>query len=380
MTASVRFVIALCLFSKAISAGAIAAGGGYRYQIDPLGPAGFSPNTIQINDAGQIVLALESMDSIGTGNLLKLLYIDGLQQTDLVHVFPNGAALNNNGELLGTAASDIAPEFELRMFSNGSTEVVGVIDPILGHAGIIGFTDSGEFVGLDHSTYYIKARSVAGSIGEPTVDIGSLGGNRVLATDINDHGQAVGVSATDATDAEVVAGGNFQEAFLYDNGIMVGLGTLDGGGSFARAVNDFGQVVGESHTLNAMNRAFLYDPSLGGMRDIGAPGLWSTALDINNNGLVVGVQEDPLGESEAFMYDSHRGMQLLEQLMLPGSGWEALSEASAINNRGQIVGTGLYNGGLRAFLMTPVPEPAAFVLSILTVGWFVAIRRRVAIR
>jgi hypothetical protein len=37
-----------------------------------------------------------------------------------------------------------------------------------------------------------------------------------------------------------------------------------------------------------------------------------------------------------------------------GAGWTNIS-ASAINNLGQIVGTGIHNGQSRAFLMTPLP-------------------------
>jgi hypothetical protein len=62
-----------------------------------------------------------------------------------------------------------------------------------------------------------------------------------------------------------------------------------------------------------------------------------------------------------------------------GSGW-VLYEAHAINDAGEIVGSGTINGQEHAFLLTPVPEPSAFVLTslggllLIGYGWFV--RRR----
>jgi probable HAF family extracellular repeat protein len=42
----------------------------------------------------------------------------------------------------------------------------------------------------------------------------------------------------------------------------------------------------------------------------------------------------------------------LETLLPPGSGWTSLS-AEDINDRGEIVGTGIHNGALHAFLLSP---------------------------
>jgi probable HAF family extracellular repeat protein len=50
-------------------------------------------------------------------------------------------------------------------------------------------------------------------------------------------------------------------------------------------------------------------------------------------------------------------------LLPSGSGWSSLN-ATGINDAGQIVGQGTYDGQQVAFLMTPsaVPEPAAFAI------------------
>jgi hypothetical protein len=51
----------------------------------------------------------------------------------------------------------------------------------------------------------------------------------------------------------------------------------------------------------------------------------------------------------------------LNTLLDPLSGW-SLSVATAINDAGQIVGAGMLEGQTHAFLLTPVPEPSAFLL------------------
>jgi hypothetical protein len=58
------------------------------------------------------------------------------------------------------------------------------------------------------------------------------------------------------------------------------------------------------------------------------------------------------GASRAFHW-KNGALSDLNTSIPTGSGW-VLKAASAINDVGQISGTGLYNGGTRAFLLTPV--------------------------
>ena len=70
---------------------------------------------------------------------------------------------------------------------------------------------------------------------------------------------------------------------------MVDLGTLGGRISTARAVNDKGQVIGDSGTAgDAAFHAFSWTQT-GGMVDLGTlGGTYSTAVAVNNEGQVVG--------------------------------------------------------------------------------------------
>jgi probable HAF family extracellular repeat protein len=149
------------------------------------------------------------------------------------------------------------------------------------------------------------------------------------------------------------------------------LGTLGGSTATATSINDAGQVVGFSlMTNNSGTRAFLY--SGGKMTDIGSlggPGYGSSASGINNAGQVVGQSEvkgtnGTLPQEHAFLFINGQ-MTDLNSLLPANSGW-ILDNASAINNKGQIVGSMHKAGGPETpFLLTPTtqaPEPSSLVL------------------
>ena len=95
--------------------------------------------------------------------------------------------------------------------------------------------------------------------------------------------------------------------------------------------------------------AFIWD-ELNGMIDLGTLGgsEHSYAWDINDLGQVVGDMPHP------FISDGTiDGMIDLNTLIDANSGW-MLEYARAINNLGQITGSGRINGETHAFLLTPI--------------------------
>jgi probable HAF family extracellular repeat protein len=181
----------------------------------------------------------------------------------------------------------------------------------------------------------------SGQAGWVIRDLGTLGGKASYAYAINDRGQVVGESETAS---------GVMHAFLWQSGEMTDLGALGGSWSYAYAINGRGQVVGESDTAPGAGygHAFLWQK--GKMTDLGTLGGdgWTRARAINDRGQVVGESETASGVMHAFLWQDGKMTDV-------GSprGWsdDTESSATAINGKGQIVGWG-DGGGLeiRAFL------------------------------
>jgi len=130
---------------------------------------------------------------------------------------------------------------------------------------------------------------------------------------------------------------------------MKDLGTLDSGrstGATANGINDSGQIVGNSTCGSSCIHAVLWTAS--GMQDLGtlSGASVSSANAISIHGQVVGEA------GSAFVWSQATGMQDLNTLIDPNSGW-TLMWAFAINDSGQITGSGTINGQTHAYLLTP---------------------------
>ncbi len=231
-------------------------------------------------------------------------------------------------------------------------------------------------------------------------DLGMLYGHKCVACGINDQGHVVGWSTAPVGSADI----NWEQvrhrrAFLYDSAAVRDLGTLGGRHSAAAAINNRGQVVGWAETADGVQHAFLHDAA--GMHDLGlAPGgtrsealavndadqvvgfapppgacffagsapvalgtlpgdAGSVALGINAAGEVVGMAYGRLAQpgrwawrERAFLWRAGAMFALLDLVAEPAD-WE-LVWPRAINDAGQIAGTGVYRGQRQAFLLTPV--------------------------
>jgi probable HAF family extracellular repeat protein len=165
------------------------------------------------------------------------------------------------------------------------------------------------------------------------------------------------------------------------NSLMVSLGTLGGANSWARDINDAGQIVGEADTAHGSTHAFLWQD--GTMIDLGTlGGSTSSAAAINASGQIVGWALDAAGQKRAFVInpadtdsdgtpdtwytdaddDGANDLMADLNLLLPSGFRISLTEARDINDAGMIVGWGNVGTGDRAtrmgFLLQPA-EPTA---------------------
>jgi probable HAF family extracellular repeat protein len=145
-------------------------------------------------------------------------------------------------------------------------------------------------------------------------------------------------------------------AFRIASGRITDLGTLGGGNSEALGINQSGVIVGDSETNNGLTRAFVF--SGGSIRDLGTLNGFDKASygrAVNDGGQIVG-ESDSDTQKRAFVYNNGQLFDLTQAAInLRKAGFSALDVADGINNQGWIVGFGTtLDGRLAAFLAIPV--------------------------
>ena len=112
------------------------------------------------------------------------------------------------------------------------------------------------------------------------VDLGTLGGGQSYALDVNDLGYVVG-------SAQLPSGAD--HAFRYVSGSMTDLGTLGGSSSYAYAVNASTVTVGQAQRADGTARAFRHSTATGMVELPSLPGgTNAAAVGINAGGTIVG--------------------------------------------------------------------------------------------
>jgi len=303
-----------------------------EYNIIDLGNlGGNNAFATQINELGQVTGEAELSD----GSLRAFIWDNGILQMlgtlggSFSHTSPT-RCINNLGHIVGK--SNKSDQITNRGFFYDGTRFWDVGTFGGKHSAATGINNLDQVVGTA-STAGSKSHAFLWENGSLT-DLGTLpGAIEATANAINDHGQIVGSSSG--------------QAFLYENGIMIQLPTLGGVGGAATDINTHGQVVGLSDIGPGVKHAFIYHN--GTMTDIGtlSGSNFAHAISINDLGVVVGSSN----QGRAFMYQNGT----MEELpMLPGA---TSATANGINNSGQIVGiSNDEDGFFHAVLWDPLPS------------------------
>jgi uncharacterized membrane protein len=179
------------------------------------------------------------------------------------------------------------------------------------------------------------------------------------------------------------------DAVYWKDAIPHSVGLCCGG--MLKAVNEHGDMVGDAYDDQGHYHAFRWNPE-SGQRAIDPKDSYSSAIAINNSGhvllqvggdawlddtqhlqrlelsgkfynsvqsmndcdVVVGAFGPDSEHYRAFFWTESRGFQDLNSFVPATSGWE-LQSAIAINNHGEIVGSGALRGDDRGFLLIPQP-------------------------
>lgn len=337
------------------------AAGEVKYTVTSLGTleGGIYSKAYDINDSGWVV----GEGDIASGSEIGVRGFLWKKETGIINVGAPGIkssarGINNTGRVVGYMKPSEAPRVAFIW-----TETEGMRElPLSGErseARGINNSDEVAGIGLNDDGQYRGFRWAGASEN----DLGTLGGMRSEAYSINDLGNLVGFSMTAASNAR---------AFLWD-GSMTELEILAGyQDSDAARINNRNQVVGrirqcemqadESCLFTGGQPFFWENRVMIGLGSLG--GNDGKALGINDAGVVVGwskIGEESEESSEynrAFIWERANeagGLVNLNDLIPGDSGW-ILMEAAAVNNQGQIVGHGILNGAMQAFLLTPIPQ------------------------
>ncbi len=304
---------------------------------------------LALNDKGQVA---GSALFPGSVNEHAFLYSDGIRQDlgTLAGGFSAGCGINNKGQVTGYSRY-VNPLVQRTMwhaflYSHGAMQDLGLLVGAPLHAFSVGYgigrkgvTGFGPMLGEASHHAFLYSDGVM-------QEVGTLGTSSSEGNAINDKGQVTGSAG--------------EQAFLSTGGNLKMLGTLGGSRSVGYGINNKGQVTGAAALAGDVARhAFVY--SDGVMEDLGCldGDTDCHGLGINERGLIAGVSGTwnpaDFTTRRAVLYRKGTVRDLNELVDASGTGWH-LHMADGVNDSGQIVGKGIFNGGWHAFLLTPVKK------------------------
>lgn len=339
------------------------------YQIIRLGPlpANVGSNAYDINEEGQSVGASSPTGFLSTDSTPTLWSFDQ-PSAPALPANSYATSINAQAQLAGNYfPNGIGGAVQHAYYWNGST--FQDIHPAAGVSSYgLALNDAGAVAGF-YSTLNQGDQAFVWQNGI-SIQLGTLGGQTSRAYANNQSGAVAGGAETDDGFTRAFVWNDSNVSNTADPGEMVQLTDLGMGGA-ALGINDASQAVGWVLNPQFQRRPALWN-SASNLTLLSLP-LGKTSaepLDINNVGQIVGTSG-----GRALVW-SDGAVADLNALIPQDLGWTLL-RANAINDNGWIVGNGLLAGNDQAFLLVPVPEPSSMVLLALGAGGIAeAMRKR----
>jgi probable HAF family extracellular repeat protein len=296
---------------------------------------GTSASAQAINDQGRVAGFSSTLRNLAT----HAFWFDGTMHDlgTLGGTISGAVDINDLGQVAGNSyLSGNIIQHAFR-YSGGALQDLGTLGG--GYSSAIALNSQGVVVG--ESTLVGEMDLHAFRYTTLMVDLGTLGGTYSSAQAVNNAGWVVG-NSTLLFDVD-------QHAFLHDGTTMIDLGALGGNYSTAYDVNNAGWVIGDATTLHdAEYHGFVYGAGvLVDLHTLG--GDYSSTWDLNQSGQIVGESTTASGSQRAFLWENGV-MTDLNTVLPPNSGW-LLTSAQFINDAGDIVGVGSYQGHFDWFLL-----------------------------
>ncbi|MBW4665618.1 MAG: PEP-CTERM sorting domain-containing protein [Chroococcus sp. CMT-3BRIN-NPC107] len=312
-----------------------------------------------INDSAQVVGENYLWEN---GNVTDLNTLAGANKS---HLF--ATSINNNGAIVGgglTTSNSIGQAFVF----NGST--ISAVTPAFNCRSNCGYVvaedinDSGTIalnydgrVGLVQTSYGTTTQALST---RTLFNIAINNQNQVVGSAVFTDGSSLGQFSENGQQTDLVAQAEPDSIYRLNR-------------STANDINDAGNIVGSGlvstfPSNSALEATLWTDADEPGVSLGTLGGANSEAFGVNNSEQVVGVSTLLDGLTQhAFLWEGDEILDL-NSLIDPALGWE-LTSAFEINNSGDIIGIGFYNGVESGFIAKAVPEPSS-VLGVLGLGAF----------
>ncbi|KQU80838.1 hypothetical protein ASE08_08530 [Rhizobacter sp. Root16D2] len=402
------FATGACLFSAAVSSHAL------EYSITDLGTLGGMwqhSYATGLNNSGQVVGYGYDFGQLYRGESYTGSYqafVTGANGTGLAAIptlasgnWNKATGISNNGWVVGTAATAPGNDGENPAVGNprafvyradGSIAPQALATPGT-HSFGNGINNSGQVTGTYFTAEGTQRAFATAAAGAAPVELGTLGGTNAVGNGINDAGKVVGASTVILGHEDSLYFGNAR-GFITNTtngapyGVMAPIAIIGADPtnpdhtSTAAGITEYGRIVGTTENYYYTDAAaFIAGPDGIGRRlnvyDMGEfemQGAWqlsSHGLAVNSSGQVGGSYYWTLNMMDHAFISGADGYGLVDVNTLSFNNLASsvrdwlFVNVTGINDLGQFVANG-DNG--RAYLISPVPEPATVLLMLFGLG------------